>query len=307
MIKKKHNELKIKVIGIGDCGIGAIGKINSSDSVDTIAIYRHFFFYENKAKYSLEIREDCGGLDGGPDKGEEAAENSKKEIANLIKEANVVFIISGMGGNTGSGASPVIAKIARELNILTIAIVTQPYHFEGKNRIRNAKLGIINLCRYSDVVIEISNNKIIELYQDLTMEEAWTTTVEKAIVPFFNVLCELFLTKVENNIICFNKIRNYLIKSGMGYIGYDYSDSNNDIASSVKRAIKNPYLDKFFCKAKNIIVSVYNSRKLSDDEINKIKTTISIYLIYSNIIIFQNVDEKYKNDNHLIILGTDLV
>lgn len=135
------------------------------------------------------------------------------------------------------------------------------------------------------------------------MEEVWTTIREKAIVPFINILCELFLTKVDN----FNKIKNYFLKSGMGCIGYDHSNINNDIASNVERAVNNPYFDNFISKAKNIIVSVYNSRKLSDDEINKIKTTISIYLIYSNIIIFQNVDEKYKNNNHLIILGTDLV
>ena len=102
MIKKKHNELKIKVIGIGDCGIGAIGKINSSDSVDTIAIYRHFFFNGINAKYCLEIRENCRGLDGSPEDGEEAAENSKEKIIdlNLPASTHILIKVSGSIGDT---------------------------------------------------------------------------------------------------------------------------------------------------------------------------------------------------------------
>ena len=199
------NNIKIKVIGVGDCGINAVENIDKFSNVDFVAI-SYYSLDLNKCKIST-IKVDISkgvthGLDGGPDQGEEAALVNKKEIEEVIKDSNIVIIVADMGDNNGVGASPIIADIVKKNKAICISIAIKPFHFYGQKWIRYSELGINNLKKFSDVLIEIDNNRCIELYgdDDLTMNEAFDLSINKGVVPIVNNICNLILDNFDENI-----------------------------------------------------------------------------------------------------------
>lgn len=198
------NNINIKVIGIGDCGINAVENIDKFSNVDIVAI-SYYSLDLNECKNStikLDISRGVTlGLDGGPENGEEAALANKEEIEEVIKDSNIVIIVADMGGNNGVGASPIIADLVKKNKAICISIAIKPFHFYGKKWIRYSELGINNLKKFSDVLIEISNDRCIELYgDDLTMEEAFNLSTNKGVVPIVNKICNLILDNFDENI-----------------------------------------------------------------------------------------------------------
>ena len=163
----------IKVVGVGGAGGNAINTmiINKLAGVEFIAANTDSSdIHKSKAKMTLQLgKKITRGLGTGanPDIGSRAAEESKDDIKSNLDGADMIFITAGMGGGTGTGGAPVIAKIAREMGILTVGIVTTPFAFEGKKRQDNAAEGIRNLKEYVDTLILIPNQKLCEIYSDL--------------------------------------------------------------------------------------------------------------------------------------------
>lgn len=155
---------KIKIIGVGGAGGNAINDMIDSDisGVEYIAINTdEQDLKKSKAKTKISL----GHLGAGanPEIARESAENNSQDIRKVIKDQDMIFITAGMGGGTGTGASPVIAKIAKEEGILTVAIVTKPFKFEGKKRKLNAEKGLEELKKYVDTLIVIPNQKLLDL------------------------------------------------------------------------------------------------------------------------------------------------
>src|SRR4030066_492722 len=172
----------IKVIGVGGCGGNGVDHMISSGltgvefipiNTDAQALKR------NQAKVQLQLGNGVTkGLGAGanPGVGREAALEARERIAELIDGADMLFITAGMGGGTGTGAAPVIAEVAKEMGILTVAVVTKPFSFEGVKRLRAAETGIEDLSQHVDSVIVILNEKLEEvLGEDVTMEEAFAS------------------------------------------------------------------------------------------------------------------------------------
>ena len=166
--------VKIKVVGVGGGGSNAVdgmvdAKINGVDFIsvntDKQALCR------SKAEYKVQIGEKLTkGLGAGadPEVGRKAAEESKNEIIKLLEDSEMVFITAGMGGGTGTGAAPVIAQLAKEMGKLTVGVVTKPFTFEGKKRMKQAELGIEELKSKVDTLITIPNDRLLQVVQKNT-------------------------------------------------------------------------------------------------------------------------------------------
>ena len=176
------NVCKIKVIGVGGAGNNAVNRmidagIQSAEFVavntDMQALMLSKADLQNRIQIGKEVTK---GLGAGsyPEIGEKAAEESIEEIEKLVEGVNLLFITAGMGGGTGTGAAPVIAKVAKEKGCITVAVVTKPFSFEARKREENAKKGIANLRKFVDTLIVIPNDKILDaLNKNTPIEEAF--------------------------------------------------------------------------------------------------------------------------------------
>ena len=175
------NICKIKVIGVGGAGSNAVNRMIELDiksaqfacvNTDQQALMLSRVAPENRLSIGKNLTKGLGaGSD--PEVGEKAAEESKDEIEKLVEGVDLLFIAAGMGGGTGTGAAPVIAKTAKEKGCVTVAVVTKPFAFEGKKREENAKKGIANLSKYVDTIVIIPNDKLLEaLPNDISMIDA---------------------------------------------------------------------------------------------------------------------------------------
>ena len=160
---------KIKVIGVGGAGNNAVNRMVDAHvtGVEFVAANTDKQILElSKASTKIQIGEKltrCLGAGGDPSVGEKAAEETKEDIANALRGSDMVFVTAGMGGGTGTGAAPVVAQIAKELGILTVAVVTKPFSYEGKRRMQNAERGIASLREKVDTLVVIPNDRIMQI------------------------------------------------------------------------------------------------------------------------------------------------
>ncbi|MBR2999555.1 MAG: cell division protein FtsZ, partial [Oscillospiraceae bacterium] len=174
-------EINIKVIGVGGGGGNAINRMADSgiQGVELIAMNTDSQILKySRATYKLQLGDKLTrglGAGGDPEKGRRAAEESKEEIAAALKGANMVFVTAGMGGGTGTGAAPIVAEVAKEQGILTVAIVTKPFSFEGRRKMRVAEQGIAELRKHVDSIIVIPNDrlKLLETDEPITLKNAF--------------------------------------------------------------------------------------------------------------------------------------
>lgn len=236
----------IKIIGVGGAGGNAVNTMidNELYGVEFIAANTDISdLVKSKAKMKLQLGKKLTrglGTGANPELGGRSAEESKDEIKSHLDGADMVFIAAGMGGGTGTGAAPVIAKIAREMDILTLGIVTTPFPFEGKKRELNADEGIRNLSEFVDTLIVIPNSKLCEIYSDLTLVEAFQTAdnvlyeAAKAISDIINVNG---LVNVD-----FADVRTVMQNMGFALMGTGTAKDDNRAVMAAKAAISNPLL-----------------------------------------------------------------
>jgi len=236
----------IKIIGVGGAGGNAVNTMidNELFGVEFIAANTDMSdLVKSKATMKLQLGKKLThglGTGANPELGSRSAEESKDEIKSHLDGADMVFIAAGMGGGTGTGAAPIIAKIAREMGIITLGIVTTPFLFEGKKRESNAEDGIRNLSEFVDTLIVIPNSKLCEIFGDLNLIDAF----HKA----DNVLYEA--AKAVSDIINVNGLVNVdfadvkTVMQNMGYalMGTGTADGENRAVMAAKAAITNPLL-----------------------------------------------------------------
>ncbi|MDE0471064.1 MAG: cell division protein FtsZ, partial [Ekhidna sp.] len=195
-----HHKSIIKVVGVGGGGSNAVNHMHGLGIKDVefvVCNTDHQALESSSVPMKLQIGSNLtGGLGAGanPEKGRSAAIESKEEIRDLLaQDTKMIFITAGMGGGTGTGAAPVIAQVARELDILTVGIVTAPFTFEGLKKMAAAEAGIKELKKYCDTVIVIMNDKLREIYGNLSISEAFgkaddiLTTAAKGIAEIITV------------------------------------------------------------------------------------------------------------------------
>ena len=274
---------KIFVIGVGGSGNNTIERINSVgvEGANTIAINTdaQALIRVNADKKVLIGKKSTKGLGAGsnPDAGASAAEESKDELLEICRGSNLVFVTCGMGGGTGTGAAPVMAKISRESGALTIGVVTLPFAVEGKKRIDNALAGLEKLKKEVDTLIIIPNDKILEIAPDLPLNIAFQE-VDKILTEAVKGIIEL-ITKAGIINLDFADLKTILTKGGIAMIGVGESsvEKGNDSRAmeAVENALTSPLLDVDISTSTRALVNVLGGNDLTLKEAEMIVETVA--------------------------------
>lgn len=262
----------LKVIGVGGGGGNAVNRMIENDvqGVDFVVINTDAQVLRlSKAETRLQIgRALTKGLGAGanPEIGRRAAEESEDDIMELLKGTDMVFITAGMGGGTGTGAAPVIAKLSKEMGILTVGIVTKPFSFEGKNRMRQAVAGIDELRPYVDTLIIVPNDKLLTITDKQTsLLEAFReadNVLRRGVQGIAEIIAIPGLINVD-----FADVRNVLLNRGTALMGIGIANGPNRAVEAARQAIRSPLLEIDINGATDAIVQVTSDVDVTMNEI----------------------------------------
>ena len=269
----------IKVVGVGGGGCNAIDRMIDSavQGIDFISINTdHQALARSKAPTRIQIGEKITrglGCGADPSIGEKAAEESKDEIAQAIRGTDMLFVTAGMGGGTGTGAAPVVAQIARELGILTVAVVTRPFRFEGPRRTQNAERGIREIEKYVDSLIVVANDKLLEITdEDTSIDDAFNMADQ---VLKFGVAGISDLVAIPGLInLDLADVRRVMTNAGVCHMGIGRASGENRAATAVKQAINSPLLDTTIDGARGVIINFTGGRNMKLHEIDEAASVV---------------------------------
>lgn len=264
---------QIKVIGVGGGGNNAVDRMieKGLDGVEFITVNTdHQALARSGAPTKIQIGEKITrGLGAGanPEIGTKSAEESKDEILEAIKGADMLFITAGMGGGTGTGAAPVIAGIAKEQGILTVGVVTKPFSFEGRKRMINAEKGIMELKQNVDTLVVIPNDKILQVIdKKTTMVEAFSKAddvLQQGVQGITDLISNPGIINLD-----FSDVRTIMNNKGVAHMGIGRATGENRAEEAVKFAISSPLLDTSIDGARCVLVNMCGGESLGLMEVN---------------------------------------
>jgi len=290
---RENNIAKIKVIGVGGGGGNAISRMcdDFPRSVDFIAVNTDVQDLNvcNARKKIYIGKNTTKGLGAGmnPELGRKAAEENRAEISEALKGADMVFITAGFGGGTGTGVAPFVAELAKELGILTVAVVTKPFGFEGNQRMRIAQEGIIKLQDKVDTLITIPNDKIFSLIDKNTSLTRAFEKIDEILKNAVQGVAELIAVPGIIN-VDFADVKAVMQDAGSAIIGIGIASGSDRANVAANMAINSPLLEISIEGARGVLFNVSGHRDLKMDEVNEIAQQIA-----------ENVDRSAK-----IIFGT---
>ena len=301
---------KIKVVGIGGGGCNAVDRMVSSDfsNVEFVTINTDAqALQHSSAEKKVHIgREATRGLGAGanPETGKMAAEESLDDIKNAIKGADMVFITCGLGGGTGTGASPVIAGIARELGALTVGVVTKPFSFEGQLRAKKATDGFEDLKKNVDTLITIPNDRILSIIDRKTPLTDAFSVVDEVLRQGVQGIADLITLHGLIN-VDFADIRSIMQNAGTALMGVGYGAGENRAIDAAKAAIESPLLDQSIRGAKGILFNITGGNDLSMFEVDEAAKVITEAADPDVNIIFGSViNENYNGEMKVTVIAT---
>lgn len=301
---------KIKVIGVGGGGCNAVTRMINYDfkGPEFIAV--------NTDKQVLitspaEVRIQIGskltkGLGAGadPDVGMKAAEESMQELQQALQGADMVFITAGMGGGTGTGAAPVIAQMARDMGILTVAVVTKPFGFEGRVRSINAEKGIANLKKYVDTLVIIPNDKLLKIMQKgAPMIECFRfadDVLRQGIAGISDLILNPSLINLD-----FADIKTVMKNKGYAHMGIGRAKGEDKTRTAVRKAVFSPLLETQIEGATGVLINVKGGLDLALDEVNEAAELVKdIVAEDCNLIFGTSIDPSMDNEVEITIIAT---
>ncbi|MBP1538391.1 MAG: cell division protein FtsZ [Ruminococcus sp.] len=303
---------KIKVIGVGGGGGNALNGIIAQGikgnveyiAVNTDAQALKKFDAENTIQIGRKLTK---GLGAGakPEIGESSAQESKDEIAEKIKDADMVFITAGMGGGTGTGAAPVIAEIARELNKLTIGVVTKPFKFEGIKKMDRAEKGIEALKKNVDALIVIPNQNLIDTeMKNLTMAQAYAIS-DNVLKTDVIAIAEIITRHDEIN-VDFADVTTILTNAGQAHIAIGHGEGKDKVQDILNQVVTSSLLETSIAGARRLIVNVTMSPDLTVLDMAELTEAISNAADDGADIIFGNgTDENAKDTMDVTVIAAD--
>lgn len=301
---------QIKVVGVGGGGNNAVNRMIASGikSAGFIAVNTDKqALMMSKAKEHIQIGEKLTrGLGAGadPEVGRKAAEESKAEIAEKLKGSDLVFITAGMGGGTGTGAAPVIASIAKEMGILTIAVVTKPFNFEGRRRMENAEVGIANLAKCVDTLVVIPNDKLLKVVPKGTPLVEAFKYADDVLRQGIQGISDLIATPSLIN-LDFADVRTVMRNRGLAHMGIGEGTGENRNIEAVRMAVASPLLETTIEGAQAVIINVTGGRDLTLDEVNDAVQLIKQAVDESaNTIFGATIDENYNDRLLITVIAT---
>jgi cell division protein FtsZ len=298
---------KIKIVGVGGAGNNCINQLYHYFplGVKTIAINtdsQHLRSIEADTKILIGIDLAHGmGVGGDPALGQECAKTSINHIKKLFEDVELVFLIAGMGGGTGTGAAPVIAEVAKSMDVIVIAIVTTPFKFEygRKNR---AKIGLRDLSSIAHSLLVIDNNKLLGFVPDLPVDQA-LTKIDNLIAEIISGLVETITTPSLIN-LDFADIKTIMSNGNLAMMYYGECDTL-DPEEIVKNTLNNPLLNSNFKNANGALIHITGGSKLSLEMTTEITKNITKKLKpKANVILGARINPEYENEVRLLTIMT---
>ena len=300
----------IKVIGVGGAGNNAVNRMieEGIKNVEFIAVNTDRQALNNSsAQTKIQIGEKITrGLGAGanPDIGAQAAEESKADITDILKGADMVFVTAGMGGGTGTGAAPLVAQMAKELGILTIGVVTKPFTFEGKKRLAQAERGIQALKGKVDTLVVIPNDKLLQVIdRKTTMIEAFKMADDILRQGVQGISDLISVPGVIN--LDFADVRTIMLNQGMAHMGIGIASGENRAEDAAKQAIQSPLLETSIEGAKGIIINISGASDMGLHEANTAAELVQRNADpEANIIFGTTIDDTLGDEIKITVIAT---
>ncbi|KKR91354.1 MAG: Cell division protein FtsZ [Parcubacteria group bacterium GW2011_GWC2_42_12] len=301
---------KIKVIGVGGSGGSAVNRMIDCGirGVEFIAVNTDVqALHANKASKKVHIGKTITrGLGAGmnPELGKRSAEEAQNEIRDILKDVDMVFITCGLGGGTGTGASPIIAEIARDLGALTVAVVTKPFAFEGAQRKNIAERGLSELADKVDAIITIPNDKLLQVIDKKTSLLDAFMIVDEVLRQGVQGISEIITIPALIN-VDFADVKAVMANAGSALMGIGQASGENKAIEAAKMAISSPLLEMSIEGARGILFTIVGGLNLTMNEVNEAAKVITSSADEDAKIIFGAViDEKYKDEIKITVVAT---
>ena len=302
--------VSIKIMGIGGGGCNAVNRLMSANvqGVEFIAANTDMVALNGcNADIKIQLGEKCTrGLGAGsiPEVGEEATRESREQIIEAIKDANLLFLTAGMGGGTGTGGIPVIAEIARELNVLTIAVVTKPFEYEGRRKMKLAEIGLEKLNEFVDVLVVIPNERAFNYVPQSTplykVVQIADDVLHNSIIGITDIVVKPSLINLD-----FADIRTVIKNMKTAHIGIGRAKGENRVLNALKQAANSPLLESDIEGATQIIVNVTADMKINGNEVKEALSLINqVADIDANIIQGMGFDDTLEEEVIVTLIAT---
>ena len=303
----------IKVIGVGGGGNNAVNRMIDSGikGVEFIAVNTDKQALQvSKASTRIQIGEKITrGLGAGadPNVGSQSAEESKSEIAEALRGADMVFVTAGMGGGTGTGAAPTVAACAKEMGILTIGVVTKPFTFEGKKRLAQAERGIESLKGKVDTLVVIPNDKLLQIIDRKTsIIDAFRMAddvLRQGVQGISDLIANPGLVNLD-----FADVKTIMLNTGMAHMGIGRASGENRAEDAAKQAIQSPLLETSIEGARGVIINITGSSSLGLQEVNTAAELVQRSVDpEANIIFGTVIDESLQDELLITVIATGFV
>lgn len=286
---------EIKVIGVGGGGCNAVNRMIESGmkGVTFIAVNTDKqTLANNRAETKIQIGEKLTkglGAGGNPEVGQKSAEESIEDLEKFIAGSDMIFVTCGMGGGTGTGAAPIIAKIAKDMGILTVGVVTKPFRFEGKKRRDHAELGIKFLKKYVDSLVVVPNDKLLEtVVKETSLLEAFELAddvLKQGVRSISDIIVDDALINLD-----FADVTTIMKDRGVVHMGVGHGYGETKIEDAVQNAVNSPLLETKINGAKAVLINITGGKNLTMFDVDAVASRI---------------DEE-ADENAIIILGTSI-
>jgi cell division protein FtsZ len=266
-------QANIKVIGVGGAGNNMVNwlykkGIKGATIIACNTDQQHLNMIESDRKFLIGKDTTKGlGCGGFPERGAEATNESIQEVKNVLKDSDMVFVCAGMGGGTGTGGAPVVAKTAKETGAIVIGTVTMPFKIE-RARVDKAEFGLQQLRQVSDTVIVIDNNRLVQIAGNLPVQQAFAVANELVATMIKGIVETIAVPSLVN--LDYADVKAIMTNGGVAAIGVGASDTDNRVEEAVKGALSNPLLDISYEGATGAIIHIAGGNDMTLDEISKV-------------------------------------
>lgn len=301
---------RIKVVGVGGGGCNAVQRMiqYNFEGPEFIALNTdRQALIGNPAPKRIQIGTKLTkGLGAGaePDVGQKAAEESKNQITEVLQGADLVFITAGMGGGTGTGAAPVVAQIAKDMGILTIAVVTKPFPFEGAIRAQNAEKGIANLKKYVDTLVIIPNEKLLKVMPKGTPMIESFKYADEVLRQGIQGITDLIIKPGIIN-LDFADVKTIMKNKGYAHMGIGIGKGENKVQEAVRNAVYSPLLETQIEGATGVLLNIKGGFDMALDEVNEASELVrEIVAPTCNLIFGTSIDPNMQETVEVTIIAT---
>ncbi len=301
---------RIEVIGVGGGGSNAVNRMILSDlegvgyrvlNTDAQALL------QSAAKQRVQLGQKLTrglGAGGNPAIGQKAAEESRTDLAQTLQGADLVFIAAGMGGGTGTGAAPVVAEVAKECGALTVGIVTKPFGFEGRRRMRQAEEGIARLSEHVDTLIVIPNDRLREAIAGAPLQDAFRAAddvLRMGVKGITDIITKPGLVNVD-----FADVRSVMNDAGTALLGLGVGSGRSRASEAAQAAINSPLLESARIDgAKGCVINISGGKDMTLEDMTTASEVIyDVVDPEANIIVGAVVDEKLEGEIHVTVIAT---